>query len=100
MQPEVIAERRKRKNPRSRTDIAIEILRLIRKKGEKRTKISNKTEINYILATELTNCMENKMKWIKRDKDGIYTITTEGEKYLGYVDALLNLGRKAEVVIE
>jgi predicted transcriptional regulator len=79
MKPEVIAKRKQRKKPRSRERLNLEILKIVEKKKEiKRTEIANSVQINYILATELTDKLENN-KLIKREENGEYAITEQGK---------------------
>lgn len=88
MQPEVIAERRKRKNPRSREKIQLEILKAINNgNGMKRTEIANKLSINYLLATELTDVLE-KNYLITRSNGGEYKITQQGWEFMDTMESI------------
>jgi predicted transcriptional regulator len=82
MKSEVLAKQMKRKRPRSRERLMMEILETIEKKKDiKRTNIANTVQINYLLAVELTDKLQKELM-ITRSGDGIYQVTQPGWEFL------------------
>ena len=89
--PETEANHVARKSPRSKSQIAIEILKILKKGERKRTELAHECKINYILATKLTDDMERK-KWIDRNTEGWYKITDIGMGYLVHAIEMEKIG--------